>query len=144
MVFFQNRGGESLPIRFVDKTCRTRPDGAWFYSGRAALLRGPSATAAQQRRPTVIVKQPDRHGRIYEKRVLVHTRLFSTKTRILSHEKNIPSGFTEVSISLYGQKGADLSIRSSQLPMESDWCAASGNSFGKDGRERLRRALIKT
>jgi len=50
---------------------------------------------------------------------------FSTKTRILSHEKNIPPGFTEVSISLYGQKGADLSIRSSQLPVESDWCAVS-------------------
>ena len=56
--------------------------------------------------------------RIYEKRVLVHTRLFSTKTRILSHEKNIPSDFTEVSISLYGQRGADLSIRSSQLPVD--------------------------
>jgi len=49
-------------IRFVDKTCCAPPGGAWVYSGRAALLRGPNITAAQQRRPTGIVKQPDKHG----------------------------------------------------------------------------------
>jgi hypothetical protein len=32
------------------------------YSGRAALLRGPNITAAQQRHPTGIVKQLDKHA----------------------------------------------------------------------------------
>jgi hypothetical protein len=37
---------------------------AWSVTvrGRDAVLRGPNITAAQQRRPTIIVTQPDRHG----------------------------------------------------------------------------------
>jgi hypothetical protein len=31
------------------------------HSGRAALLRGPNITAARQRRPTLIGKQPEKH-----------------------------------------------------------------------------------
>ena len=57
--------------RFVDKTRCARPGGAWVYSGRAALLRGPNITAAQQGRPTGIVKQPDKHASFYLLRLKV-------------------------------------------------------------------------
>jgi hypothetical protein len=32
------------------------------HSGRVALLRGPNITAARQRRPTLIGRQPEKHG----------------------------------------------------------------------------------